>query len=361
MKLHVIFQFLISILGILFFYIDNIQLTSTINFLFFILIFFNIINNIKNLFSVIYFWLFLILFTLIPLYLLKIDFIQNIIFLNDTRELVFNEQNIDKTFNILMISLFTFSIFLNFSQSLSLKNINKTKNYILELLILLVTYLVNQRSQLIFFDNYSGDGYIEGVTFGGWPIIFICLMALYIYRTSLSTRRSYIFSFFVILIWFAFGNRGEIFPLIFFIILSSSQKNNYNLLKISMFFFIGVVAFFYLGLLRAGINLIDKDVIYVIISNFTGSHILYTMLSIVYHVDIYGLDYGGTILDYVVRAIPSFIYSDRPGDLSRFLVDNYESGGGTHFFGEMYYNFGVLGVYIQAITFGILLTYIQNK
>ena len=206
MKLHVIFQFLISILGILFFYIDNIQLTSTINFLFFILIFFNIINNIKNLFSVIYFWLFLILFTLIPLYLLKIDFIQNIIFLNDTRELVFNEQNIDKTFNILMISLFTFSIFLNFSQSLSLKNINKTKNYILELLILLVTYLVNQRSQLIFFDNYSGDGYIEGVTFGGWPIIFICMMALYIYRNSLSTRRSYIFSFFVLLIWFAFGN-----------------------------------------------------------------------------------------------------------------------------------------------------------
>ena len=91
----------------------------------------------------------------------------------------------------------------------------------------------------------------------------------------------------------------------------------------------GVVAFFYLGLLRSGINLIDKDVMYVIISNFTGSHILYTMLSIVYHVDTFGLDYGGTILDYIVRAIPSFIYSDRPGDLSRFLVDNYESGGGT--------------------------------
>ena len=186
-------------------------------------------------------------------------------------------------------------------------------------------------------------------------------MALYIYRTSLATRRSHIFSFLVILIWFAFGNRGEIFPLIFFIILSLSKRNNLNFLKIGIFFFLGVVAFFYLGLLRSGINLIDKDVMYVIISNFTGSHILYTMLSIVYHVDTFGLDYGGTILDYIVRAIPSFIYSDRPGDLSRFLVDNYESGGGTHFFGEMYYNFGILGVYIQALTFGSVITYVQNK
>ena len=28
---------------------------------------------------------------------------------------------------------------------------------------------------------------------------------------------------------------------------------------------------------------------------------------------------------------------------------------------EMYYNFGILGVYIQALTFGSVITYVQNK
>ena len=152
MKKHVIFQFLISSVGILFFFLDNIQLTTAINLLFFILIFFNVIINIKNFFSIIYFWFFLILFTLIPLYLLKFDFIENIIFLNNTREQIFNQYNINKTLNILTISLFTFSIFLNYSKPLFLKNISRTKNYILELLIIIVTYLVNQRSQLIFLE-----------------------------------------------------------------------------------------------------------------------------------------------------------------------------------------------------------------
>lgn len=72
--------------------------------------------------------------------------------------------------------------------------------------------------------------------------------------------------------------------------------------------------------------------------------------------------WGGPYFDYILRTPPSFIYPDRPKDLSSLFEEyGYISIGGFFELAEAYLSFGLLGVIIIPAIISCLFKYLQNK
>ncbi|WP_194850511.1 O-antigen polymerase [Nonlabens antarcticus] len=242
------------------------------------------------------------------------------------------------------------------------KQITKNKTLFLEILILFFSFMINRNSSNILYNSYHGDGYVDGESFGGWSVFFIVTMAFYIYKTNLENRRHLFFSIAVILYWFLFGNRGEVFPLVFFILLKISKTNlKIKSWKVLLYGSFGVAVFMINGLMRSGTTFNFSTFLGSFFSNFTGTPVTYSLMAVVYHTERVGFAYGITFFEYFLRSLPSFIQSERPGDLSMFLVKEYSTLGGTHFIGEPYFNFGILGVFFFMHSFSSLFLIIEKK
>ena len=88
----------------------------------------------------------------------------------------------------------------------------------------------------------------------------------------------------------------------------------------------------------------------------TISPISNTMTNIIYLIDMDKMDYyyGKTILEFLPRTPPAFIYPDRPKDYAWIFTEyNMIAGGGFYELAEAYMNFGLLGAFI----FPLLLTF----
>lgn len=359
-----LFQLILGFIGLLF--ILNSYSSLILNLVYLFLIVINFFLNRSNLFSIAYFYTALFLSALIPILLVNLNYIPDIVVPNLTRINILNEHYYNLTTDILIFSTFIMSSYLNLSTQFkpsSIKRKNNFKPIYFEILILFFSFMVNKDSSIILFEAYKGDSYVDGQSFGGWSVFFIFTFSYYVYRTNLASRRNIYFSYLIILFWFLFGNRGEIFPIVFFILYISLQKTKgfkfTNFTKY-IYGFLLVLTFLAIGSLRSN-GSYSGSLIITLLSDFTGGPIGYSFMSILYHTENYGFLNGATFLDYLFRTLPSFISPERPGDVSMFLVENYSTGGGNLLIGEPYINFGILGVFIFLHLFLSFIIWVEKK
>ena len=343
-------QFILGFIGV--FILLNNYSSLILNGIYLTLICFNFYLNRGKLFSIISFYTILFLTALIPILLVNLNIITDVVVPNSTRIFVLQEHYYSLAMDILIFSTFIMSSYLNLSigfKASLIKGKNKFKAIYYEISILFFSYIINKDSSNILYDSYKGDGYVDGENFGGWAIFFIIFFSYYIYMTNLESKRNLYFSYFIIFYWFLFGNRGEIFPIVFFVLfISYSKKKKLKLFNFTRYLYalFLISIFFLIGIFRSGNFSYSGNLLLTLLSNFTGGPISYSFMSILYQTEKYGFSNGATFLDYLYRTLPSFITPNRPGDVSMFLVEEYSTGGGNLLIGEPYLNFGILGVFV---------------
>lgn len=322
--------------------------------------------NRKQIFSIISFYSILFLTALMPIMMVYFGSVADVVLPNLIRVDVLKENYYSLAFDILVLSTFIMTSYLNISRkynTFSADNSNNFKPFFLEIIIVFLSYMINKDSSILFLDAYTGDGYIDGESFGGWSAFFIVAISYYVYKTNLKSKRNLYFCYFIIIYWFMFANRGEILPVLFFVLYVLFSKNKNFLASISKYIFaiLLTLIFFAVGIIRSGNFNYSGDLLVTFLFNFTGGPVAYSFMSILYHTDLFGFANGSTFIDYIYRTLPSFITPDRPGDLSMFLVTEYSSQGGNLLIGEPYFNYGILGVFIFLHIFLSMIAFVERK
>lgn len=348
----------------LFIFLLNDKLYAWSHILLLLLIIYNFVKFRNKLFSIIFFYSILLFSTYIPILLVNLNYVLSIINLNTIRSSVLTSEYYSIAGDYIVFGTAILTSYFPFSKPFHFKiNIYPRKYLlVLETFIIVLSYLINRNANIILFDNYAGDGYIEGKSFGGWSMFFIVAIAYYIYLTNLENKRNILFVIFILFFWLIFGNRGEIFAIAFFLLIKFVQKKNYiQWKKLLIWGGVSFIVFFGIGIFRSSGHFNFNNVFQSFISDFTGAPVVYTFMATIYHVAHYGYEYGSTFIDYFLRTLPSFITPNRPDDLSRVILNEYSSSGGLHFLAESYLNFGTLGIFFQVHLFSLLFIRVEQN
>tara|TARA_B100001059_G_scaffold219955_1_gene241489 strand:- start:13064 stop:14341 length:1278 start_codon:yes stop_codon:yes gene_type:complete len=360
-----VFQLFLSFLGLTL--ILNNSSSLILNFIFLVLIGLNFFLNSGKLFSIVSFYTILFSSALIPILLVNFGVIPDVVTPNIIRVDIMQDNYYGLALDILILSTLIMSSYLNLSTSFKVSRKDRVDNFkpiYYEIFIIFSSYMINKDSSILFLDAYRGDGYVDGESFGGWAVFFIMALSYYVYKTNLASQRNLYFCYFVIFFWFIFANRGEIFPILFFVLYATfSRRKKFRFIQVPRYVYalVLVLSFLAIGVVRSGNYTYSGDLLLTLLSNNTGGPVAYSFMSILYHTQNFGFENGATFIDYLYRTLPSFIIPDRPGDVSMFLVKTYSTGGGNLLIGEPYLNFGVLGVFAFLNLFLMLIVFIEKK
>lgn len=177
----------------LFIFLFNDKLYSWCHLLLLIIVIYNFIKFRNNIFSITYFYSILLFSTYIPILLVNLNYVLSIINLNPIRSSVLTSEYYNLAGDYIVFGTAILTSYFRFSKPFHFKiNIYPRKYLlVLETCIIILSYLINRNANIILFDNYAGDGYIEGKSFGGWSMFFIVAIAYYIYLTNLENKRNW--------------------------------------------------------------------------------------------------------------------------------------------------------------------------
>lgn len=192
-------------------------------------------------------------------------------------------------------------------------------------------------------------------------------------RTLLIATTIYLY----LIVYFLHGVRMDAINGIFglFIVHRLLRRKNLSVTpKLTILILLSFLFVQVLGLVRSNIDSLSISTVLNVFDNIrngsssgvllyqgTVNDLATTFSGIIYLVNNYGLEhlYGQSYFDWILRTPPSFIYPERPKDLSWIFSDlGFSSGGGFFELSEAYYNFGFYGAILvpSIISFVIALS-----
>jgi len=222
-----------------------------------------------------------------------------------------------------------------------------------------------------------------GVSFNGaWQLSYVLLAVTYI-DSLLSHHKTKKYLFFAALLiesyWqFSTGNREIIgFYLFLLVMVAYRIKNTKNIIYLLILALLLLVVSQVIGALRSIAT--DKnalEMISLMYDNFhfnrllqgTWSAVCLTPLSVSgdYYYGLLNFKYGSTYLDYILSLPPSFLadfvgYTRPINGLAGPAWEMRYGIGGTHALVVPFMNFGIMGIYLVMLLYGLLLSKIESR
>ena len=189
-----------------------------------VFLFISLYQNKKKYYAIINMIILLLLMSLFTMMLEWHGFIGSMVTRIGVRDAIINDTSLEISIYITSVAVLTLSAFLFLFDDDSyiyrrlpgnVENIRRRKKYVIWAIIILLSVLSNLTTNL--FQESYGDQKHEVFITGAWNAFFILVFSYYLVVTKLRSTEDLVFTGAIILFWLMHGNRGEIFPLLFWI------------------------------------------------------------------------------------------------------------------------------------------------
>jgi hypothetical protein len=269
--------------------------------------------------------------------------------------------------------------------NLNLEKYFNLRNLLFILFILFaIFYAITIGESLFVTGSYGNDEGVDSVLkIGTLNVFYFYFISIFFIIVSMEIKLSkfssklYSTIFYFVIFYIAIrGVRQDSLGVILALIVLTyliNKKSTIVHFKIMILFFFSWFASVFTGIIRANfslstilsspiqlfISLFKQVNDYLVLNLDTASMTIGTLNVIPYKINEKGYLLGSSYLQWLPRTLPSFIYPERPEDISFQMHYNGEwfGWGGIHEVGEAFWNFGAIGVLLVPFIF----SYIMNS
>ena len=253
-----------------------------------------------------------------------------------------------------------------------------------------ISYALSIGESMLTSGSYGNSEYdAEGSTFkiGTLNVFFFYFISLFFIYSSielnLTRKLTFVYSLFFYFTILYIALRGvrqdslgvPLSLLTFVYLLKNKNKNRYHTLFVLLIFawFGSIVT----GIIRADFSLQTLSSIlilfasaffkdaqgYIALNLDTASMTIGTLNVIPYKIEEQGYLLGASYIDWIPRTLPSFLYPNRPEDISFKMQYNGDwfGWGGVHEVAEAYWNFGIFGAVVIPLIISLVLNLFGKK